>query len=216
MTFDGPLTIHGSTTSPFVRKVRACCIEAGLPHEFKLTPPWSHTGGVDRLNPLHKVPALGLPDGSVLVDSRVIVQYVHLRAPQARLVPEDAALRIRLLQIEAVADGVGDAVALYTQEGWRREEARSAFWLKRQRDKVEKGLSWLNTELAGWRGNDGQPDLAQIATGAALGFAQFWITDLPDVNQWPALAGLDEALAARTSWRETAPYLAAGSGFPAL
>jgi glutathione S-transferase len=216
MTLDGPLTLYGSTTSPFVRKVRVCCLEAQLPLEFKLAPPWSPTGGVDQLNPLHKVPALGLSDGTVLVDSRVIAQYVHLRAPQAQLLPDEPLQRIRVLQIEAVADGVGDAAALYTQEGWRREDSRSAFWLQRQRDKVEKGLAWLDAELARWPANDGRPDLAQIAAGAAHGFARFWIKDLPDPSPWPALVRLDNSLTQRASWRETTPYLPAGAGFPAL
>jgi glutathione S-transferase len=216
MTLDGPVTIFGSTTSPFVRKVRVCCLEAGLPHEFKLTPPWSPTAGVDRLNPLHKVPALGLADGTLLFDSRVIAQYVHLRAPQAGLIPTDAARLIEVLQIEAVADGVGDAVALYTQEGWRREEARSTIWLQRQRDKVEKGLAWLNDALASRQSAGPGPDLAEIATGCALGFATFWIRDLPARSTWPVLAARDAAWQQRAAWRETTPFLAAGAGFPAL
>ncbi|MBC7940580.1 MAG: glutathione S-transferase N-terminal domain-containing protein [Chitinophagaceae bacterium] len=216
MTATAELVLYGSTTSPFVRKVRVALLETGMAHRFELAPPWSPTAGVERLNPLHKVPVLGLPDGTLICDSRVIVQYIDSQLPDRPLLPRVAADRIEVLRIEALSDGIGDAVALYTQEGWRGPQARSAFWLERQLAKVRAGIACLERDIVKWLPLDGPLQLAPIAAGAALGFASFWIPELAWRPSAPALDRLLDRLDARDSWRLTRPFLPPGATFPVL
>lgn len=216
MTPDSELVLYGSTTSPFVRKVRVALIEKSMAHRFELTPPWSAVAGVEKLNPLHKVPVLELRDGRRVFDSRVIVQYLDLLQPARPILPPDPVHRIAALQIEALADGINDAVALYTQEGWREPASRSAFWLDRQRQKVVAGIAALEIEIGPWLPAEGPLKLAAIATGAALGFIAFWLPDLNWRASAPRLADLCDRLDRMDAWKQTRPYLAEGAKFPML
>lgn len=216
MKFDGELVLYGSTTSPFVRKARMALLEKSIAHRFELTPPWSPTGGVEKLNPLHKVPALGLGDGTYVYDSRVIVQYLEARQPEPSLLPATPQARIEVLRIEALADGLSDAVALYVQEGWRRSEARSAFWIDRQLAKVRASIVALEGDIAPWMPTTGPLQLAPIAVGAAIAFTSFWISDLDWRNSAPRLMELWDRLETVDSWQRTRPYLAQGAAFPKL
>ncbi|MBC7940038.1 MAG: glutathione S-transferase N-terminal domain-containing protein [Chitinophagaceae bacterium] len=210
------LVLYGSSTSPFVRKVHVALMVKGLRHRFELAPPWSPTAGVERLNPLHKVPVLELGDGRRLFDSRVIVQYLDVLQPAPPLLPTDPAQKIAVLQVEALADGVAEAVALHTQEGWRQPASRSAFWLDRQRQKVVAGIAALETEMEPWMPAAGPLQLPAIAAGAALGFTAFWLPHLEWRATAPRLAVLVERLDRVDAWRQTRPYLAAGAKFPVL
>lgn len=216
MTFEGDVTLYGSTTSPFVRKVRVCLMEKQIPHRFEITPPWSAAGGVDRLNPLHKVPVLRLQDKTLLHDSRVIVQYLEARDGSRPLLPADAAARIEALKLESVADGISDAVALYTQESWRQPHARSDYWLKRQRQKIEEGAKALEIATAGRAPVAELIQLEHIAIGAALCFVSFWLPELEWRDESPRLCNLCGSLEEFDSWIQTRPHLAPGASFPKL
>jgi glutathione S-transferase len=66
----------------------------------------------ETLNPLNKVPALVTDDGEVLIESRLICQYLDGLAGEPRLYPVEPAARRRVLQREALIHGVLDAVIL--------------------------------------------------------------------------------------------------------
>jgi glutathione S-transferase len=124
-----------------------------------------------------------------------------------------------MLELEAVADGVGDAGALTVQEGWRREDARSAVWLARQRHKIESGLRFLDHALPGAAGTAGggdTPSLFDLAAASACGFVRFWLKDLDLPALAPALAARCAVLEQRPGWAATAPVLVPGAGVPAL
>ena len=214
------LVLFGSSTSPFVRKVRVALLEKGIPHRFELASAWAPDSRIGTLNPLHKVPVLRWPDGQVLSDSRVIVQALELRHPLPALLPLDGETRLQALQLEALADGVCDAAALFTQEGWRQPAARSAFWCQRQRNKVEAGLQALDDAIAPWLPDaaaDAAPlGLVPIAVGSALGFVSFWMRDLDWAAGAPRLADLAQRLDGRPAWVATAPHLPEGASFPQL
>ena len=73
------MKLIGSTTSPFVRKVRVVMAEKKLDYEFVLENVWAAETQIQQTNPLGKVPALVMEDGKTMVDSRVIVEFrTHL------------------------------------------------------------------------------------------------------------------------------------------
>lgn len=191
--------------SPFARKVRIALLEKGLPHEVQIDNPWVDAA-VRTVNPLGKVPALVLDDGRVLVDSRVIIGYLEaLEAPPA-LLPAAPLERVDHRQIEALADGICDAVVLITLERARPHERRSDDWIARQSAKIPAALAELERRLASspWFTMHGY-GLAEIATGCALGYL-----DLRDpVRDWrtaaPALAALKSRLEARPAFAATRP-----------
>ena len=70
------MQLIGSTTSPFVRKIRVLLLEKSLPFELVKESPWEPGNRVAEFNPLGKVPAFVTDEGEVLFDSPVIAAYV--------------------------------------------------------------------------------------------------------------------------------------------
>src|SRR5262249_20616302 len=113
------LTLRSSPSSPFVRKVRIAASVLGLDREIGLAP----ADTVRLQNPLGKIPSLVLEDGTVLFDSRVILEYLDHRAGGGRIIPTDIDARLAALRLQALADGIMDASVLLVYEGrWRAPE----------------------------------------------------------------------------------------------
>lgn len=72
------ITIFGSLTSPFVRRVRVVCIEKDLEHRLVNALEEPGKSELEKLSPIAKVPVAILDDGteqaSVVFDSRVIIE----------------------------------------------------------------------------------------------------------------------------------------------
>ena len=61
---------------PFSRKVRIALLEKGLEFELKVEKIWERRTEFLTLNPAGDVPVLVEPDGTILTDSQVIVEYI--------------------------------------------------------------------------------------------------------------------------------------------
>ena len=98
-------------TSPFVRKVTALAIECGLEDRIQrvANDPWNDSDPLPQVNPLGKVPALQLEDGTLLAGSSLICQYLDSLSPKTKLLPADPRARWQDLALEALADGVLEA-----------------------------------------------------------------------------------------------------------
>src|SRR5690349_18244797 len=83
---DASVKLYIFPSSPFSRKVRIVLREKGIActeiNPFAAGPEPSNP------NPLGKVPALVLDDGTELFDSVVIVEYLDALRPEPRLIPE--------------------------------------------------------------------------------------------------------------------------------
>ena len=192
-----------ATPSPFARKARIALLEKNLPHEIVVQNPWQAPIAA---NPLGKVPALELDDGRLVHDSSVIVEYLEtLNAPPA-LIPSTPALRVVHKQLEALADGICDAVVLIVTERSRPPEKRSDDWIARQASKIPAALDALETSLGAgdWFSSHGF-GLAEIAAGCALGYLDLRYPELDWRADRPALAKLAERLSRRPSFATTRP-----------
>jgi glutathione S-transferase len=197
------VTLVIATPSPFARKARIALIEKGLPHEIVVQNPWQTNIAA---NPLGKVPALILDDGRVVHDSSVIVEYLETLAASPALIPGDAALRVAHRQIEALADGLCDAVVLIVAERARPPEQQSATWLARQAAKIPAALMQLESSLAekAYFTSHGF-GLAEIATACALGYLDLRYPELAWRASHPRLAALAASLEARPSFAASRP-----------
>src|SRR5438552_2180829 len=138
------LTLRSSPSSPFVRKVRIAASVLGLEPEIALEPAdtMNASDPVRRQNPLGKIPALVLEDGTVLFDSRVILDYLDYRAGGGRIVPSDAGARFAALRLQALADWLMDASVLLVYEGrFRPAERHEPKWLDHQSGKIARALA---------------------------------------------------------------------------
>jgi glutathione S-transferase len=135
-------------------------------------------------NPLGQVPALILDDGTLIVDSRVICDYLDGLAG-GKLRPTEPAARARVLTQEALADGILDASVLQRYEAMFHEApARSPRWLDRQAGKVKRALAHFEAAPP-----QGPIDIGLIALACALGYLDLrfdgvWRADHPRLVSW--------------------------------
>src|SRR6202022_1026558 len=141
-----PMILRSSPASPFGRKVRMAAIILGLDGRITVKPADTADPGdsVRQQNPLGKIPALVLDDGTVLFDSRVILEYLDHLAGGGRIIPSEPAARFAALRLQALCDGILDAAILRVYEArWRPAERHEPKWLAHQTGRMDRSLAFL-------------------------------------------------------------------------
>lgn len=177
-----------SPASPYTAKVRMAAAHAGIVLELVTTDTNAPPEELIRANPLGKIPVLITDDGRSIYDSRVITQHLN-RESGGKLFPRNAAKRLEAEQLEALADGICDALLAHVYERRARpEEKVHEPWLERQWSKAVRALDLLCADT---------PKLPQkISTGhialrAAIGyldlrFAGKWERGHTKLKRWAA------------------------------
>jgi len=183
------MILRSSAASPFVRKVRIAIALLGLDSkvEVRETDLNDPADTIRAQNPLGKIPALVLDDGTTLYDSRVILEYLDHLAGGGRIIPRDPAARFETLRLQALCDGILDACVLIVYESrYRPEDKRVQAWLERQAGKVKRALDALEAAPPPLTP---MPDAGQIALACVLGyrdlrFDEGWRKDYPRLLAW--------------------------------
>jgi glutathione S-transferase len=104
------MIVHGSSLSPFVRKVMVFAAEKGLAVENKVAPPGPKTPEFLAMSPFGKIPAF--EDGDYqLCDSSAIVHYLEAKHAEPALIPAEARARGRTVWFDEYADTIMFAAA---------------------------------------------------------------------------------------------------------
>lgn len=203
------MKLIGSTSSPYVRKVRIVMAEKKLDYQFVEEDVWAADTNIMQSNPLGKVPCLVMEGGEALFDSRVIVEYLDTLSPVGKLIPAVGRERAEVKTWEALSDGVLDALVLARLESnWsgRSKAQRSQAWVDRQMAKTQASLKAMS------QGVGDKPfcagiylSLADIAVGCALGYLDFRFPEIDWRTPYPNLAKLQEKLMQRPSFTDTRP-----------
>ncbi|WP_460950929.1 glutathione S-transferase [Pseudomonas marginalis] len=202
------MTLFHNPASPFVRKVRVLLIETGQQDRVALhgcmPTPVNPDAQLVQDNPVGKIPALRLADGTVLHDSRVILDYFDHQHVGNPLIPRDGSARWRRLTLASMADGIMDAAVLVRYESALRPvEKHWAPWLDEQRNKIRRTLAELEADAIAELTS--HFDIAAISVACALGYLDFrhpdmqWRSDTPQLAAWYAEVSL------RPSMLETQP-----------
>ncbi|WP_295527718.1 glutathione S-transferase N-terminal domain-containing protein [uncultured Pseudacidovorax sp.] len=203
------MKLIGSTSSPYVRKVRVVMAEKRLDYEFVQEDVWADDTTIATSNPLGKVPCLVMDGGDAMFDSRVIVEYLDTLSPVGKLIPGSGRERAEVKTWEALADGVMDAGVLWRMEAvWpkRADSERSQAWMDRQRGKVEAGIAAMAKGLGDKPFCSGiHLSLSDIAVVCALDWIGFRFPELDWRAEHPSLARLCDKLHQRPSIKDTAP-----------
>jgi len=202
------MTLFHSPLSPFVRKVMVVLHETGQLNRVALqsvnVSPVSPDASLNEGNPAGKLPALRLDDGTVLHDSRVIVDYLDQQHVGNPLIPREGSARWRRLTLASLADAIMDAAVLTRYETFLRpEEKRWDEWVEAQSEKIRRGLADLEenhlAELAS------AFDVAAIGVGCALGYIDLRMPEFGWRERQPKLAAWYEEVSQRASMKATAP-----------
>lgn len=202
------MTLFHNPASPFVRKVRVLLAETGQQDRVALQgcmpTPVQPDAQLVHDNPVGKIPALRLADGTVLHDSRVILDYLDYQHVGNPLIPRDGSARWRRLTLASMADGIMDAAVLVRYEtALRPTEKHWDQWLDEQRNKIRRSLSELEADAIAELTS--HFDIAAISVACALGYLDFRHPDM----QWrldnPKLAAWYAEVSQRASMQETQP-----------
>ncbi len=105
--------------SPYARKVRVSLQEKKIDHEVIIDVPWNKNTLTKDKNPLGKVPILITKEKQHIFDSKVIIRYLDQIVTNPKLYPSDHKNELSTLTIEAITDGICDAVVLIRLENVR-------------------------------------------------------------------------------------------------
>jgi glutathione S-transferase len=183
------MILRSSPASPFVRTVRIAADVIGLTDKIEVrdTDLNDPADAIRRQNPLGKIPALVVEDGTVYYDSRVILEVLDHLAGGGRILPREATARFAALRLQALCDGILDASVLLVYESrYRPADKHVQVWIDRQADKVARGLRAL--EAAPPRIDD-VPDVGQITLACVLGYRDLrfdgtWRAEYPRLLAW--------------------------------
>lgn len=203
------MKLYHTPTSPFVRKVMVVAHETGLADRIETTflrpSPMQPDAVLARDNPLSKIPALVLPDGSSLYDSHVICEYLDAQHEGAKLLPAPGPARWTALRREALADGMLEAgVQVFYERKNRPEERQWEPWIEGQSAKARLALDALEREASTF--GDGV-DLGLVAIAVGIGWLELRDV-IGDVRTGrPALFAWYDRFCERPSMRATVPHV---------
>jgi glutathione S-transferase len=195
------LKLYNNPASPFGRKCRVIARELGLKLEEIQTSPFQDAH-FRRVNPLGKIPALVLDDGSVLIDSPVICEYLN-HVGGGKFFPgmsifRHSTGRWKALGLQALGDGLADATVAWVLMG--REEQVPEKARARQMEAILAALDALEKVKFAK-----DPTIGEIAVACALGYMEFRLTDLDWRSSRPKLSSWYAQFCEYPSMRETKP-----------
>jgi glutathione S-transferase len=202
-----PMILHWSPRSPYVRKVMIAIDELGLRASVRTVR--TVTGGTTphlelmKINPLGKIPTLELPDGSVLYDSPVILEYLDSLHGGPKLFPAALPERLVALRRHALGQGMLDAALALLGEGFRPAERQSGPHMDLWRGKLAASADALEAEAPALA--DSGFTVGHLAIGVALGYLDFRFAALSWRGGHPLLAAWHEAFNARPAVRANMP-----------
>ena len=143
------MKLYCSHTSPYARKVRILVHEKGAAARVneETVAALEDPAALHEANPLGKVPALVMDDGTSWFDSPVICELLDTALDGPALIPSSAAERLRVLRQQAIADGIMDAAVSIIFERNRKDAEQSEIWLGRWERAILRSLALLEAEV---------------------------------------------------------------------
>ncbi|GLR25160.1 MULTISPECIES: glutathione S-transferase C-terminal domain-containing protein [Limnobacter] len=202
------MKLVGSTTSPFVRKIRVQLQEKEIPFEFVLENVWDEETRIADHNPLGKVPCLILDGGQTVFDSTVISGMLEYMMPTVPLLPTDPRLRALVRTMEALGTGISEAaVGTIVEKRFHTEGQISQAFIDRQVQKIHNALGWISHRIKTTPGFylTEQFSLADISVGCSLFYLDLRMPEINWRELYPELKEYSERLACRPSFENTKP-----------
>jgi glutathione S-transferase len=199
------MRLYGILLSPFVRTCFVTAHEVGLSgkviHEPESVTPTAPNPRLVALSPIGKVPVLETDHGHAIYDSRVIVEYLCHVAGNTSLIPDDGVKRFRVLTLQALAMGLGDAaVALRYETAVRPEGLRWDDWADRLKSRIIAACDELESK---WQAELADITAGSIAAAVVLSYISFRLPDMKWQDGRPHLAAFHASFAKRDSMVKT-------------
>ncbi len=170
------MILYGRNLSPFVRRIAIwCALQDREVERRELMVTGDDFEVVKQKNPVARVPVLELQDGTQLIETFAICDWLEDTATEGkRLLPETGAPRRDALQRLAVANSTAEkAVALVYDRNRRPEQFHWKDWQDRLAGQIKGGIAAMeaNAPAEGWHGGDA-PDGSDAAIVSTYQFVE--------------------------------------------
>ncbi|MEN4751482.1 glutathione S-transferase [Pseudomonas sp. Ps21-P2] len=194
------MKLIGMLDSPYVRRVAISLDVMGVSFEHATLSVFRDYEEFGAINPVVKAPSLVLDDGSVLMDSTLIIDYFEALSPaEQKLMPHQAlplAASLRILGLALAA--CEKAVQIVYEYKLRPEEKRHQPWLDRVTQQLLAACRAWDALMSGPQPvAPDRPGQVDITSAVAWSFIQLMVADVVRADAFPAL----QAHAAR--WEAT-------------
>lgn len=193
------MILVGQYDSPFVRRTAISLRVLGFAYDHDTRSVFGDFDAMRSVNPLGRIPSLQLDDGTILIDSFAILDWLDQQVgPERALVPAHGVARRAAMQVIALAAGAVEKFGAVNYETLiRPAAARWPEWIARCET---QGLGALEAlERLDWTGS--QFDQVRITTGCLLGYLALTRPELLD--NYPKLRTFWAACDARPEFMAT-------------
>ena len=186
------MILVGMPDSPYVRRVAVSLRLMGLAYEHQQVSVFRHFERFRAINPVVKAPSFICDDGTVLMDSTLILDYAEsLVEPARRLTPQESEPRKQSLRITGLALAAAEkCVQLIYEQQQRPADKRHPAWIERVTGQAHSAFGELEklTPASGWL-QGSRVSAADVATACVCRFAQYYRKETTiDEARYPRLA----------------------------
>lgn len=197
------MKLIGMLDSPYVRRVAISMRLLGLPFEHAAISVFRGFDAFRAINPVVKAPSLVCDDGSVLMDSTLILAYAEALAGRSLMSAGLAELARELRLIGIALAACEKTAQIVYERGLRPAEKQHQPWLERVNGQLDAAYRALEAELPARAqiGDETHLGQADITVGVAWTFTQFVLPGAVSVEAFPRLAAHAAAVEALPVFR---------------
>ncbi|MFN8830281.1 MAG: glutathione S-transferase family protein [Labrys sp. (in: a-proteobacteria)] len=181
------MLLIGMLDSPYVRRAAIAGTLLGVKFEHQSISVFRHMDRFRAINPLIKAPSLVADDGTVLMESQLIIEHMEDVAGKS-LRPADPAARVADLRATGLSIVVCEKAIGIEYERKRPEAVRYQPWMDRIRTQLNEALSAVETIAASrWSKLPDPLTHGAITAAVAWGFIRYTTPDVIPADDFPAL-----------------------------
>jgi glutathione S-transferase len=188
------MELVGMLDSPYVRRVAISLQLLGLPFTHQSLSVFRSFAQFQEINPVVKAPSLVCDDGTVLMDSTLILEFAEgLAAAGRSLMPRDLSERQHALRVIGLALAACEkSVQIVYERHLRPAEKLHQPWVERVTGQLLAAYGALEAELKRMPlvANSSGINQAGISTAVAWQFTQQMLPELVPAKDYPALCAL--------------------------
>ena len=188
------MKLIGMLDSPYVRRVAISLQLLDLPFEHQSLSVFRTFDEFRQINPVVKAPTLVCDDGTVLMDSTLILQYAEALAGRSLLPSEPRALAQALRTVGLALAACEKSVQIVYEHGLRPAEKLHQPWLDRVTSQLLAACDGLEQAMPSGMDQSG------VSTAVAWEFIQKMVPHVVPAVRYPKLVAFSQAAEAHPAF----------------
>ena len=187
------MKLIGMLDSPYVRRVAISLQLLGLRFEHESVSVFRHFDQFQKINPVVKAPTLVCDDGTVLMDSQLILEYAQQVASPRSLMPTSSAELAQALRTIGLALAACEKIVqIIYEKNLRPPEKQHEPWVERVTGQLLAAFTALEQEAARRPRVTTSEGITQagVTTAVAWFFTQQTRPEIVPAQNFPALVAL--------------------------